>query len=92
MSLSYLTSDVKGQYVILQIHSQIRGKGSSDLFTTLSKCKCVSLHWIVLKLAKVIKISNCNRTRSTLKCCWPMLEKNVDKKHIILDIWTYMTG
>ena len=54
----------------------------SGLFTTLSTHTCICLHWLVIKLAKVIKISHCYRLKITFKCCWPRLEKNVDKKHI----------
>ena len=38
-----------------QSPSQIRGKGSSGLFTTLTTHTCVCLHCLAIKLAKVIK-------------------------------------
>ena len=52
-----------------QSPSQIRGKGSSGLFTTLSTHTCVCLHLLAIKLAKVFKISHHNRPIITLKCC-----------------------
>ena len=56
--------------------SRTRAKGSSDLFTTLSTHTCVCLHWLTLKLAKIIKIAHCNRPKIALKCCWYMMQQN----------------
>ena len=37
------------------------------------------LHWLAIKLAKIIKIPHCNRPKITLECCWFRHEKNVVK-------------
>ena len=37
---------------------------------TLSTHTCVCLHWLVIKLAKVIKISHHTRPNIARKCCW----------------------
>ena len=81
--------DHKGE-VLLQNHSQRFGfyhrlrshrRVERGLFTTLSTHTCVCLHWLVLKLVKVINTSYCNRPKITLKCCWHRMEKNL-QKHI----------
>ena len=74
-----------------QSPSQIRGKGSSGLFTTLSTC-LFTLD--AIKLAKVIKISPRNRPKITLKGYWLAVARKEDnqthrKNQIIL--WYYMT-
>ena len=67
------------QFLLQVTLSQTHGKGSSFLFITLSTHTCVCLHWLILKLAKVIKISHLNRPKITLKCCWHRVKKNRHK-------------
>ena len=50
------------------------------VFSPLYLCTRVCLHWLVLKLAKVIKISHCNRPNIIPKCYWHCMEKNLHKK------------
>ena len=54
-------------------------RGNSCFFNALPMHTCVYLHWLAIKLAKVIKYSHRNRPKVTLKCCLLRCMKNVVK-------------
>ena len=54
-------------------------RGNSCFFNALPMHMCVYLHWLAIKLAKVIKYSHRNRPKVTLKCCLLRRMKNVVK-------------